>query len=124
MLITSEQNDPCQLIYAFLNEGDKIRECYRYLKMIKQPHLHVAFFTVFFLKRISIKRFYLYMKLLQSSIIFKQKISWSALRLKFLLAIFYNSQFQKYNCNSMHSYNRKTWVDTPSYVIFLNCTKN
>ena len=25
---------------------------------------------------------------------------------------------QKYNCNSRHSYNRKTWVDIPSYIIF------
>ena len=28
--------------------------------------------------------------------------------LKFLHEIFYNSQFRKYNCNSTHSYNRKS----------------
>ena len=36
----------------------------------------------------------------------------------FLREIFYNSQFKKYNCNSTHSYNRKIWVDIPSYIIF------
>ena len=53
------------------------------------------------------------------AIIFKQQKSWSVLRLKFLHKIFYNSQLKKYNCNSMHSYNRKIWVDIPSYVISL-----
>ena len=48
------------------------------------------------------------MKLLQSSKIYKQKISCSVLPLKFLHEIFYNSQFKKYYCNSMHSYNRKS----------------
>ena len=31
--------------------------------------------------------------------------------------IFYNSQFKKYNCDSTHSYNRKIWVEIPSYII-------
>ena len=53
------------------------------------------------------------------AIIFKQQKSWSVLQLKFLHKIFYNSQLKKYNCNSMHSYNRKIWVDIPSYVISL-----
>ena len=37
--------------------------------------------------------------------------------------IFYNFQFKKYNCNSTHSYNRKIWVDIPSYIIFTCCNK-
>ena len=41
--------------------------------MIMQTHLHVALFTIYFFKRASLKRFYLYMKLLQSSTILKQK---------------------------------------------------
>ena len=32
-----------------------------------QTHLHVGFFTIFFIKRASLKQFYLYMKLFQSS---------------------------------------------------------
>ena len=41
--------------------------------MMIQAHLYVGFFTVFFIKRASIKRFYLSLKLLQSRTIFKQK---------------------------------------------------
>ena len=29
----------------------------------------------------------------------------------------YNSQRKKCNCSTMHSYNRKTWVGIPSYII-------
>ena len=36
--------DCFELIYTYLNEGDRVRECYSYLKMIMQAHLHVAFF--------------------------------------------------------------------------------
>ena len=65
--------DCFKLIYAYLNEGNKVRECYGCLKMMIQAYLHVGFFTIFFIKRVSLKRFYLYMKLLQSSTISKQK---------------------------------------------------
>ena len=41
--------------------------------MMIQAHLHVGFFTKFFIKRASLKRFYLYEKLLRLSTIFKQK---------------------------------------------------
>ena len=41
--------------------------------MMTQAHLHVGFFIIFFIKRVSLKRFYLYMKLFQSGTIFKQK---------------------------------------------------
>ena len=40
-----------------LNEGDKVRECYGCLKMMIQAYLHVGFFTKFFFKRASLKRF-------------------------------------------------------------------
>ena len=62
-----------KLIYAYLNEGDKVREYYSCLKMIVQAHLHVGFSTIFFIKRASLKWFYLCMELLQSSKILKQK---------------------------------------------------
>ena len=62
-----------RIIYAYLNEGDKVCECYSCLKMMIQAHLYVGFFTIFFIKPASIKRFYLSLKLLQSRTIFKQK---------------------------------------------------
>ena len=40
-----------------LNEGYKVRECYSCLKMVIQAHLHVDFFTIFFIKRASLLRF-------------------------------------------------------------------
>ena len=64
----------------YLKIGDKARECYSFLKMIVQAHLHVGFFTTLLIKHVSHKRFYLYMKFLQLSTIFKQKcnheVSW------------------------------------------------
>ena len=69
MLISSEQNDPhriflnrgfciiVKVIYACLNEEDKVYECYRCLKMMIQAHLHVVFFIIFIIKRASFKRF-------------------------------------------------------------------
>ena len=60
--LTGVLYDCFKLIYAYLNEGDKVRECYSCLKLIVQAHLHVGFFTVFFIKRASLKRFYLYMR--------------------------------------------------------------
>ena len=66
--------DCFKLIYAYLNERDEVRECYSCLKTMIQGYLHVAFFTMSFIKHASsLKWFYLYMKLLQSSLSFKQK---------------------------------------------------
>ena len=59
----------------YLNEGDKVCECYNFLKMLTQARLHVGFFAIFFSKRGSLKQFYLYIKLYQSSTIFKKKIT-------------------------------------------------
>ena len=43
--LTGVLHDCFKLTYAYLNEGDKVREC---LKMIVQEaHLHAAFFTIF-----------------------------------------------------------------------------
>ena len=81
MLISSEENDPHQilltrvfydcfkLIYAYLKEGDKVRESYSCLQMM----ISCWFFHSIISKRASLKRFYLHMKLLQSSTVFKQK---------------------------------------------------
>ena len=65
--------DCFKIIYAYLNKGGKVRKCDSCLKMIIQAYLYVGFITIFFIKLASLKQFYLYMKLLQSSAIFKQK---------------------------------------------------
>ena len=72
-VITGVLRDCFKLLYVYLNEGDKVRECYSFFKTMIQAHLHVGFLKILFIKRASHKRFYLYMKLLQSSLIFKQK---------------------------------------------------
>ena len=36
--------DCFKLIYAYLNEADKVRECYNCLKIMMQANLHVRFF--------------------------------------------------------------------------------
>ena len=59
------------MIVSNVNEGDKVREFYCCLKMIIQAQLHAGFFTIFIIRRASLKRFYSYMKSLQSSTIFK-----------------------------------------------------
>ena len=69
-------------------------------KWLYKP-IYMLFFTMFSNKRALVKRLYLYMKLLQSSTIFK-----TVPRLKFLPEIFYNYQFRKYNRSSIHNYNR------------------
>ena len=74
--------DCLKLIYMYLNEGYKVRKCYSCLKMTIQAYLHIGFFTIFFIERISLNRFYLYMKLLQSSTVFKQKIIIRCLAIK------------------------------------------
>ena len=62
-----------KLTYAYLNEGDKVCECYSCFKIVMQAHLHVGFFAIFFIERVLLKRFYLSLKLLQSKTIFRQK---------------------------------------------------
>ena len=62
-----------KLIRGYLNEGTKVCECYSCLKMMIQYHLHVIFFTIFFIERAPLKRFYLHMELLPSSTIFEPK---------------------------------------------------
>ena len=69
--LTGVLYDYFKLIHAYLNEGHKVRECYSCLKMIVQAHLYVVFLPIFSIKRTSLKRFFLYVKLLQLSTIFK-----------------------------------------------------
>ena len=66
--LTAVLYDCFKFIYADLNERDKVCKCCSYLKMMIQAHLNDGF-----IKRSSLKQFYLYMKLLQSITIFKQK---------------------------------------------------
>ena len=52
-LLTRVLYDCFKLIYAYLNERDKVCECYSCLKMVIQAHLHTGFFTISFIKRAS-----------------------------------------------------------------------
>ena len=83
-----------------------------------QGHLHLSFMTIFFIKPASIKLFYLYMKLLQSSTIFKQNIIMKCLAIKIFALNFLQLQIQKINYNSTHSYNRNISCDIPPCIIF------
>ena len=47
-------HDHFKRIYAYINEGNKVHEFYSSLKMIMLAHLHVVFFTKFFIKRSSL----------------------------------------------------------------------
>ena len=73
LLLNRVLYDCFNLIYAYLNKGDKVFECYSCLKMVIEANLHVGFFTRFFIKRGSLKLFYLYLKLLQSSTVLYAK---------------------------------------------------
>ena len=50
--------------------------------MMIQAHLHVGFFTIYFIKRASLKRFYLYMRLFQLRTILNQKTFMKCLGVK------------------------------------------
>ena len=104
--------------YAYLNEGDNIRECYSCLKMMIQAHLHVRFITVLLIiKRASLKQFYLYMKLLQSSTIFKQKNNYEVS----CDQNFYMKYFTTPNLKNIIATLRMVIIeksDIPSYIIF------
>ena len=47
-LLTVVLYDHFKLMYMYLNEGDKIRECCHCLKLMIEAHLHVRLFTIFF----------------------------------------------------------------------------
>ena len=68
--LTGVLYDYFKLIYAYLNEGRKVHECYSCFKMIAQANLHVFFFffSISIIKHVLIRRFYIshiYQKLLQ-----------------------------------------------------------
>ena len=93
--LTGYLYDCFKLIYTYLNKGDKVYECYNCLKMILQAHLHIGFFTIFFLKRGSLTPFYLYIQLLQSSTILNKKIIKKCLATKMLALYFLQLPIQK-----------------------------
>ena len=102
--LTGVAYDCFKIIQQYLNEGDKVLECYSCLKMMVQAYLQVCFFLLFSVARGSLKRFYLYIKLLQSSTIFKQKNNHGNHNHNHN---FYNYQFKKHNCNSTYSTTEK-----------------
>ena len=56
--LTGISYDRFKLIYANLNDGDKVRECYSPLILMMQVHFQVVFFTKTFVKHVSLKRFF------------------------------------------------------------------
>ena len=71
--LTEVLYDCFKLVFAYLNEGGQVCEFYSCLKMVIQAHLHVGIFTLFFIKRASLKRFYLYLKRCNQAPFFKLK---------------------------------------------------
>ena len=68
--------DWSKLVWVYLNDGDKVRECYANSLLINvrefkmQVFLHVDFFKTFLINYVLLKQSYLYMKQLQSITIF------------------------------------------------------
>ena len=79
--------------------------------MVIQTHLHVGFFTIFFIKRASLKRFFLFKTVAIKYNFLNKKVITRCLSIKIFAWNFFHSQFKKCNCNFTHSYNRKIWVD-------------
>ena len=52
--------DCFKLVCAYLNEEDKISECYSCLKMMIQAHLHVVVFLKYFLLNVHHLNDYIY----------------------------------------------------------------
>ena len=84
MLISSEQNiliksfltgvlnDYFRLIYAYLNEGDKVCECYGVIKMVMQAHLYVNFLLILFIfETVAIKHNFLNKKIIMKCLAIK-----------------------------------------------------
>ena len=101
--------DCFKLIYLYLNEGDKVRECYSCLKIWAQLHVD---FSTFFSLNVHHLNDSIYIWNNQAQFLNKKMIR-SVWWLKFLREIFYNSQFKKYNCNPRIV---TIWVDIPSLL--------
>ena len=46
--LTRVSYDCFKVMYAYLNEGDKVRKFYSYLKMIVQAPIYMMFFSQYF----------------------------------------------------------------------------
>ena len=111
-LLTRVLYDCFKLIYAYLNEGDKVRECYSCLKML-------GFLQYFSLNvHYYLNDYFCVWNCWNQAQFLNKKLIMKCLAIKITASNFYNSQFKKYNCNSTHSYNRKIWVNIPSYIVF------
>ena len=78
-ILTGVLYDCLKLISVYLHEGDKIRKCQSCSDLMKHAHLHVGSFTLYFIKHVTVNRFYWYLKLIQSS----NRNSHEILQLKF-----------------------------------------
>ena len=51
-------HDHFKVLYFYLNEGDKVRECYSCMKLMVEANLYVGFFTIIFFKHFLLKQIY------------------------------------------------------------------
>ena len=107
-----------KLIYQYLNEGDKVRECYSCLKLMVHGYLHIAISYCFWLHVHDLSDSNYIWNCCNQAQFLNKTIVMKCLAIKLLHETFYNSQFKKYNRNSTHSCSREIWADIPSYIKF------
>ena len=56
--LTEVLRDHFKVLNVFLNEGDKVGECYSCMKLMIETNLHVGFFTITFFEHFLLKRIY------------------------------------------------------------------
>ena len=105
-----------KLIYEYLNERDKGHENGVW-KWWYNPIYMLVFLQYFSSNLHHLSDSIFIWNCCNQAQFLNKKQLWSALLLKFLHEMFYNSQFNNNNCNSRYSYNRQAWVDIP-YLLF------
>ena len=104
-------------MYVYLNEEDQFCECYSCLKMVILPHFHVVFLQYFSSNVYYLNdSIYLWNCCNQGQLLNKKGNHEVSSHYNVCMKRFTTPK--KYNCNSTHSYNRKIWVDIPSYIVF------
>ena len=106
-----------KLIYVYLNEGNQFCECYSCLKMVILPHFHVVFLQYFSSNVYYLNNsIYLWNCCNQGQLSNKKGNHEVSSHYNVCMKRFTTPK--KYNCNSTHSYNKKIWLDIPSYIVF------
>ena len=112
-------HDHSKLTYLYLSEKDKDCKCYSCLKLMIQAHLHVVFLKIFFIKFFHFNDSVEISSYCNQAQFLNKEISWNWLVIEFFAWNFLQLPIKKSNCNSVHSYNRKIWVDIPLILQFM-----